>query len=130
MEEAENYRCRRIYLKPSDDPAAQAQAACNALANIDGIELAAPHTESSIHIIYSLDKISFEILIEVLDELDFQMDTSILVSLRNTIFHFLDENAREQIPEQAERVEDNDTDEGETPEIPQADDEQYWKDYH
>ena len=127
MEEADNYRCRRIYLKPSDDPAAQAQAACNALANLDGIELAAPHSESSIHIIYALDKISFEMLTEVLDELDFKMDNSILLSLRNTIFHFLDENAREQI---SNETSETDTSDVESPEIPQSDDEQYWKDYH
>ena len=127
MEEAENYRCRRIYLKPSDDPGAQAKAACEALANIDGIELAAPHTDFSIHIIYSLDKISFEILTGLLNELDFEMDTSILLSLRNTIYHFLDENAREQIPAQPD---DAGTSEAESPEVPQTDDEQYWKDYH
>ncbi len=127
MEEADNYRCRRIYLKPSDDPAAQAQAACNALANLDGIELAAPHSESSIHIIYALDKISFEMLTEVLDELDFQIDSSILQSLRNTIYHFLDENARDQI---ATRPDDVDASETESPEVPHSDDEQYWKDYH
>ena len=127
MEEADNYRCRRIYLKPSDDPAAQAQAACNALASLDGIELAAPHSECSIHIIYALDKISFEMLIEVLDELDFQIDNSILLSLRNTIYHFLDENARDQIPAPAEDVDSGET---ESPEVPQTDDEQYWKDYH
>ncbi len=127
MEEAENYRCRRIYLKPSDDPATQAQAACNALANIDGIELAAAHSEFSIHIIYSLDKLSFEMLTEVLDELDFQMDSSILLSLRNTIYHFLDENAREQMPAEPDEADASDT---ESPEIPPNDDDQYWKDYH
>ena len=127
MEEAENYRCRRIYLKPSDDPAAQAPAACNALAHIDGIELAAPHTAFSIHIIYSLDKVSFEILTEVLDELDFQMDTSILLSVRNTIYHFLDENAREQIAAEPDEAE---VDAAESPDIPHSDEEHYWKDYH
>ena len=127
MEEAENYRCRRIYLKPSGDPATQAQAACNALANIDGIELAAAHSEFSIHIIYSLDKLSFEMLTEVLDELDFQMDSSILLSLRNTIYHFLDENAREQMPAEPDEADASDT---ESPEIPPNDDDQYWKDYH
>ncbi len=127
MEEAENYRCRRIYLKPSDDPAAQAPAACRALANIEGIELAAAHDAFSIHIIYSLDKVSFEILTAVLDELDFQMDTSILLSVRNTIYHFLDENAREQIPDDSS---DADAEQGDSPDIPRRDDDQYWKDYH
>ena len=127
MEEAENYRCRRIYLKQSDDPEAQAPAACNALANIDGIELAAAHDEFSIHIIYSLDKVSFEILTELLDELDFQMDTSILLSVRNTIYHYLDENAREQIPTESA---DSDPAQSDSPDIPRGDDEKYWEDYH
>ena len=42
MDDADRYRCRRIYLKQSDDPAFQAEAACDALTNIDGILLAAP----------------------------------------------------------------------------------------
>ena len=66
-------------------------------------------------------------LIELLDELDFEMDTSILLSLRNTIYHFLDENARDQIPTPPE---DADAGETESPEVPHNDEEQYWKDYH
>jgi hypothetical protein len=62
MEEADRYRCRYVYLKQSSDPARQATAACEALADIDGILLAAPHDEHSAHIVYSLDDLSFEIV--------------------------------------------------------------------
>lgn len=126
MEEADHYRCRRIYLKPGDDAARQADAACEALVNIDGIVLAAPHSEHSLHIIYSLDQISFEIVTELLDELNFEPDNSLLMSLRNTIFCYLEDNARANmqidVTDFTETAEDN-------PEIPQPDDEKYWEDY-
>lgn len=127
MEDAERYRCRHIYLKQSDDPALQAHAACAALTNLEGILLAAPHSESSVHIIYSLDQLSFEIVIELLDELDFEMDNSFLMSLRNTIYCYLEDNARDHM--QIEQPEDHATD-GENPEIPHQDKDQYWEDYH
>jgi hypothetical protein len=127
MEEADRYRCRYVYLKQSSDPALQAPAACEALAHIDGILLAAPHDKHSAHIVYSLDELSFEIVIELLSELEFVMDNSFLISLRNTIYCYLEENVRESIP-----VEDpqEPAEERENPEIPHRDKEQYWDDYH
>ena len=127
MEEADRYRCRHIYLKRSNDPAFQARAACEALANIDGILLAAPHGEHSAHIVYSLDELSFEIVIELLVELDFEMDNSFLVSLRNTIYCYLEDNARDQLPDEHH---DESVEEQEGPEIPHQNTEQYWDDYH
>ena len=127
MEDADRYRCRHIYLKQSDDPALQAQAACTALANLEGILLAAPHSEFSVHIIYSLDKLSFEIVIELLGELCFEMDNSFLMSLRNTIYCYLEDNARDNM--QIDAPEEQHDDEG-NPEIPHQDNDQYWEDYH
>ncbi|HKJ51689.1 MAG TPA: hypothetical protein VKB27_09295 [Gammaproteobacteria bacterium] len=127
MEEADRYRCRHIYLKQNNDPAFQAHAACEALANIEGILLAAPHGQHSAHIVYSLDELSFEIVIELLTELDFEMDNSFLVSLRNTIYCYLEDNARDHLP--AENPGEP-TEEQESPEIPHQDTEQYWDDYH
>jgi len=126
MEDADRYRCRRIYLKRSDDPACQAFAACQALAGIDGIVLAAPHSEHSVHIIYSLDKLSLEIVIDLLVELEFEMDDSFLNSLRKTIYCYLEENVRDKL--QDETPEDRHGD-PESPEIPHQDQEQYWEDY-
>ena len=91
MEDADRYRCRRIYLKPNDNPAFQATAACEALANIDGILLAAPFDQHCIHIIYSLDQITFDLVIELLHELEFETDKSLLIKVRNTIFCFLEQ---------------------------------------
>lgn len=127
MEEADHYRCRRIFLKHSDDPSTQAHAACNALANIDGILLAAPHSEASIHIVYSLNKVSFEIVTDLLNELNFEMDNSILISLRNTIYCYLEDNARDNIQIDITEFEEP---EAEGPEIPHEDNEKYWEDYH
>ena len=127
MEEAEHYRCRRIYLKHSDDPGRKADAACDALANVDGILLAAPHSEFSVHIIYALNKVSFEIVIGLLDELQFEMDKSILLSLRNTIYCYLEDNARENIHVDVTEFQE---DEPESPDIPHEDEEKYWEDYH
>ena len=127
MEDADRYRCRHIYLKQSDDPALQAHAACAALTNLEGIVLAAPHSEYSVHIIYSLDTLSFEIVIELLGELDFEMDNSFLMSLRNTIYGYLEDTARDNM--QIEHPEDHLPD-GENHEIPHEDKDQYWEDYH
>ncbi len=126
MEEAERYRCRRIYLKHADDPNYQAQAACNALAGVDGIVLAAPHTESVVHIIYSLDELSFEIVVELLLELDFAIDDSLLMSLRTTLFGYLEDNARDQLHPEGDEHPEEDHD----PEIPHRDNDIYWEDYH
>ena len=126
MEEADHYRCRRVYLKPGDDPRRDAHAACEALVNIEGIILAAPHSEQGLHIIYSLDDLSFEIIIELLEELGYQPDNSLLMSLRNTIFSYLEDNARANMQVDVTEFEEPDL---ESPDIPQQDDDKYWDDY-
>jgi hypothetical protein len=127
MDDADRYRCRHIHLKQSDNPAHQADAACAALTNIDGILLAAPFSEYSVHIIYSLDKLTFEIVIELLIELDFVMDDSFLISLRNTIFCFLEDNARDNMHSDVTELQQEDS---ANPEIPHQDNDKYWDDYH
>ena len=128
MDDADRYRCRRIYLKPGDDPASSASSACDALANIDGILLAAPFDTHGIHIIYSLDALSFEIIVELLHELEFETDKSLLLSLRHTIFCFLEDNARDNMHIDVTEFEQDD---GAAPETPTpVDDEHYWDDYH
>lgn len=126
MEDADRYRCRHIYLKQSDDPALQAESACGALANLDGILLAAAHSENCVHIIYSLDELTFEIVIELLGELGFELDNSFLASLRKTIFSYLEDNARDHL--QIDQADDQ-PEQPEDPEIPQPDNDQYWEDY-
>ena len=127
MDDADRYRCRYIHLKQSDNPAQQADAACAALTGIDGILLAAPFSEHSVHIVYSLDKLSFEIVIELLGELDFVMDDSFLTSLRNTIFCFLEDNARDNMDIEISELHQQDST---SPEIPHQDNDKYWDDYH
>ncbi len=126
MEDADHYRCRRIYLKQSDDTALQAETACEALTNIEGILLAAAHGEYCIHIIYSLDQISFEIVNDLLVELEFEIDNSFLISFRNTIYDYLEDNARDNlhVDESGQPLE-----EGDSHEKPHQDNDQYWDDY-
>lgn len=127
MEDADRYRCRHIYLKQSDDLELQAHAACAALANLEGILLAAPHSEHSVHVVYSLDTLSFELVIELLMELNFEMDNSFLMSLRNTLYCYLEDTARDKMQIEAPEDQPNDN---ESAEIPHPDNDQYWEDYH
>ena len=127
MDDEDRYRCRRIYLKQSDNPAYQAEAACDALTNIEGILLAAPFSAHCIHIIYSLDKLSFEIVVELLDELEFETDKSLLLSLRNTIFCFLEDNARDNMHIDVTEFQQDDSEDPETPQPQES--EKYWDDY-
>ncbi len=127
MDDADRYRCRRIYLKQSDNPAYQADAACEALANIDGILLAAPFDVHCVHIIYSLDALSFEIVIDLLDELEFETDKSLLLSLRNTIFGFLEDNARDNMQLDVTELQQDDSESLEPAQ--QQDHDKYWDDY-
>ena len=127
MDDAEHYRCRLIHLKPSDMPEKQAQAACEALTGVDGILLAAPFSDQSIHIIYSLNHLSFELVTDLLGELGFDMDDSILISLRNTIYCFLEDNARDNMHIDVTEFEESESEE-DSPEISESE-QQYWEDY-
>jgi hypothetical protein len=127
MDDVDRYRCRRIYLKPSDNPAFQANAACDALVNIEGILLATPFSDHGIHIIYSLDRLTFEIVIDLLNELEFETSDSLLVSLRNTIFGFLEDNARDNLHIDVSEFQLDGEESQETSQ--QHENEKYWDDY-
>jgi hypothetical protein len=128
MEDADRYRCRRIHLKLGDNPAFQAEAACEALVNIEGILLAAPVSAHCIHVIYSLDTLSFEIVIELLIELEFETDDSLLNSLRNTIFCYLEDNARANMSVDTNEMQPQDGVAAEAPQL--TNNEKYWDEYH
>ncbi len=125
MEDSNQYRCRLIYLKPSNDPASKAQAASEALAGIEGILLAAEFSQNSIHVIYSLHHLSFDLLTELLAELGFETDNSILISLRNTIYVYLEDNARDNLNFDISEFQED----AETPDLPSQTEDQYWEDY-
>ncbi len=127
MDDTDHYRCRLISLRQSTDESKQADAACDALAGIEGILLAAPFDPCSVHLIYSLDQISFELVTDLLNELGFEMDNSILVTVRKTIYEFLDDNARENMHIEVSSFQEEPE---ETPEIPHQSSEKYWEDYH
>ena len=127
MEDTDHYRCRLIYLRETADQSKQANAACDALAGIEGILLAAPFGQHSIHLIYSLDHLSFELIIDLLNELKFEVDDSILLTLQKTIYQYLDTNARENMHIDVSQFEEEPA---EIPEIPHQSPDKYWEDYH
>ena len=127
MDDISCYRCRLFYLRPSSNPTRQAPAACEVLAGTEGVLLAAPTTDHSVHVIYSLNHLSFEILSDLLTELDFELDKSILLCLRNTIFQFLEENARDNMHINVEEFE---IPCGSSAELPHQTPDKYWDDYH
>ena len=126
MDDTECYRCRLFYLKRSADPAKQADAACEVLAGTKGVMLAAATSVNSIHLIYSLNHLSFELLTDLLNELGFELDDSILLSLRKTIFQFLEDNARENLQLDVSKLVQHFED---YPTIPHQSCEKYWDDY-
>ena len=130
MDDLESYRCRLFYLRQSADPAQQAEAACEVLAGTEGVILAAATSQNSIHLIYSLNHLSFELLTDFLAELGFELDNSILLSLRKTIFQFLEDNARDNmhidVSELEQHLEQHLQDH---PEIPHQTCDKYWDDY-
>ncbi len=127
MDNTDHYRCRLISLRPSADESKQAEAACEVLAEVEGILLAAPFDPCSIHLIYSLNQISLELVTDLLDELGFELDNSILVTVRKTIYQFLDANARDNMHVDLASFQEKPD---ETPEIPHQSSEKYWDDYH
>ena len=127
MEDTDHYRCRLIYLQDTADPLKQAEAACKTLAGIEGILLAAPADQHSIHLIYSLDHLSFELIVDLLSELEFEMDDSILLTLQKTIYQYLDTNARENMHIDVTQFEEEPA---QSHEIPHESSEKYWEDYH
>ncbi|MEE8365421.1 MAG: hypothetical protein V3R76_06525 [Gammaproteobacteria bacterium] len=127
MDDFEHYRCRHIYLKQSDEASKQAEAACNAVAGLEGMLLAAPTDTHSLHLIYSLDHISFELISDLLDELGFECEESILLSLRITFYQFLEENARDNMDIDVASFEETSS---EVHEIPHQSPDKYWEEYH
>lgn len=129
MDDTDQYRCRLIYLKQTSDPTKQAEAACEAVAGIEGIILAAPSDKHSVHLIYSLNNLSFELLTDLLKELGFEPDNSILLSLRKTIFEFLETNVRDNMHIDVTNFQE-DSDEEEPTSVPRQSSDKYWEDYH
>jgi len=66
-------------------------------------------------------------VVDLLDELGFKTDDSILLTLKKTIYCFLDTNARENMHIDVTQFEEEPADK---PDIPQQSSEKYWEDYH
>jgi len=127
MEDTDHYRCRLIILRQSAAESKQAEAACDVLVGVEGILLAAAFDSRSIHLIYSLDLISLELITDLLNELGFELDNSILTSVRTTILQFLDDNARDNMHTDVTSFQEAID---EVPDVPHQSSDRYWEDYH
>ena len=66
-------------------------------------------------------------MVDLLVELDFELDSSFLISIRQTIYGYLEDNARDKLQLDTEAA---DKEEADVSDIPQQDNDQYWEDYH
>jgi len=78
---------------PHPDPQ-QALSAMLVLADIDGIiRVSIPeHSHNSIHISYDLSLISLNIIEELLSELGYHLDNSLLAKLKRALYYYTEEN--------------------------------------
>jgi len=97
MDDKASHRSRLFYLRQSADPARQAEAACKALTGVKGVVSAEAVSTNSIQLVYSLNYLSFEIVTDLLLEIGFKLDHSIVSSLRKTLLKFLEDNARDHM---------------------------------
>ena len=73
--------------------------------------------------------ISFELLADLFNELDFELDNSILLSLRNTIFQFLETNVRDNMSIDVTKS-INESEEVDSSRLLSQPSDKYWEDYH
>ena len=64
---------------------------------------------------------------DLLSELGFELDKSILVTVRKTIYQFLDANARDNMHIDVTSFE---VESDETADVPHQSSDKYWEDYH
>ena len=96
MNEQIHIRKRMICLKPGV-VGKQADDACVALRGIKGVLKVYPLSNRRIHLTYSLENLSFELIEGLLAELGFKLDNSILAILRRTVYQYLEDNVREKL---------------------------------
>ena len=75
----------------------QAEEACIALKGIRGVYHVYPLNPRRIHLTYSLELLSFELIEDLLIELGFYLDNSIIARIRRTLFQYLEDNVREKL---------------------------------
>lgn len=89
-------RTRLVCLTPNGNKK-QAADACAALLAIKGVHNAKPVKSHRLSLTYSLEHLTFELIEDLLKELGFYLDNSVLSIIRRNIFQYLEDNAREKI---------------------------------
>ena len=105
----------------------QAEDACSALRSIKGVHDAKPVNNHRLKLTYSLEHLTFELIEDLLRELGFYLDNSILAVIRRNIFQYLEDNAREKI--HLDKQEEQRLECPVNPEIPHDEPEKYWNNY-
>jgi len=122
-----SYICRRKVCLADNGDQALATEACAALLGIQGVFGAVPISQTSLELSYSIKHLSFELLEELLKELGFYLDDSVMAILRRNIYQYLEDNLREKlrIDEESQALAcdvENPQEEGPEPE-------KYWSNY-
>lgn len=122
-----DYIRRRLVCLTRNGHASQAKDACAALRSIKGVHDAQPVKNHRLLLTYSLEHLTFELIEDLLSELGFYLDNSVLAVIRRNIFQYLEDNAREKIhlDKQEEHKLENPVD----LEIPHDEPEKYWNNY-
>ena len=118
-------RKRMICLKPGIE-GNQAEQACTALRGVKGVFEVRPLSHRRIHLTYTLEMLSFELIEGLLSELGFKLDNSILAKIRRTVYQYLEDNVREKMHvEEEEHALVCQADDG----LDQEEPEKYWNNY-
>lgn len=89
-------RHREIQFRaPHPDPN-QAQSATLVLGNIDGIHQVEPQDTLRLLISYDIRRINLQLIEDVLEDLGFHLDNSLLNKLKRAFYYYSEEIAREQ----------------------------------
>jgi hypothetical protein len=105
----------------------QAEDACAALRSIKGVHDARAITDRRLSVTYSLEHLTFELIEDLLGELGFYPDDSVVAVIRRNIFQYLEDNVREKthLDEQEKQAIESPVD----PEVPHDEPEKYWNNY-
>ena len=126
MEDAA-YICRRkVCLADNGDPALATEA-CASLLGIHGIYGAVPISQNSLELSYSIKHLTFDLIEDLLKELGYYLDNSVMALLRRNVYQYLEDNLREKlrVDEEGQALAcdvESPQEEGEEPE-------KYWSNY-
>ena len=122
-----SYICRRKVCLADNGDQALATEACAALLGIQGVFGAVPISPTSLELSYSIKHLSFDLIEELLKELGFYLDNSVMAILRRNIYQYLEDNLRERlrVDEEGQAL----ACDAESPQEEGPEPEKYWSNY-